>query len=78
MFRSLLFWDKVLIVAFTIFIVCILIGILYVNMPILQRIVKRKLTLLIEKLEKKTAWLSDYEEYDEEWMDYERWKKTNI
>lgn len=59
--------------------ICILIGILYVNMPILQSAVRRKLIKFIEKIEKATAWINDYDdEYDAEWMDREKWEKTRL
>ena len=78
MFSYLFFWDRVLIIGFMIFITAIIIGILYVNIPVIQNPIKRRINRFIEKLESMTAWLSDYDEYDSEWMDYESWKKTNL
>lgn len=78
MFNSIFWGYKVLIIGFMIFTVCIIIGILYVNIPVLRYPIARKINHLIEKLESMTAWLNDYDEYDCEWMDYESWKKTNI
>lgn len=73
-----LFWDKVLIVAFVIFIIAIILGILYVNIPVIQLWMIRKLNALITKIESFSKRMNDWDDYDEEWMDYKNWEQTNI
>lgn len=78
MITGMLFWDKVLIIAFIIFALAIITGILYVNVPLIQLWMIRKLNWLIEKLEAFNNRMSDFDKYDEEWMVYEKWKATNL
>lgn len=78
MITGMLFWDKVLIIAFIIFALAIITGILYVNVPLIQLWMIRKLDWLIEKLEAFNNRMSDFDKYDEEWMVYEKWKATDL
>ena len=78
MFSTLLFWDKVLILAFSIFILIIIAAILYVNVPLIQLWMIRKLNAWIEKIETFNDKMRDWDDYDPEWMDYKSWEQTNI
>ena len=78
MMSGFLFWDKVLICAFIIFIVALGIGALYVNVPVIQLWFIRKTNALIERLNAFSNQINDWDEYDAEWMDAKKWKETNI
>lgn len=78
MFRELLFWDKVLIVFYIIFALSLICGIVYVNVPVIQTAVRRKLIHFAERVEEFNRQMNDDEPFDANWMDYPSWKESRI
>ena len=75
-FSSLLIWDKVLIILFTLFAVILITALIIISAPERRRKLERLLTKWVIRLEEFNAAMRDDEAFDPEWMDAKKWRQT--
>lgn len=75
-FSSLLIWDKILIIVFTLFAVFLITALIIISAPERRRWMYRKLERFADRLEAWTEMMRDDERFDPEWMNEEAWKRT--
>ena len=76
-FCSFRWEDQVLVVAFVIFAISIVLGLVITSKEEIAVWTYRKVNKLIEKLQEWTAILSDDEPFDASWMDAEKYAEAN-
>ena len=75
-FSSLLIWDKILIIVFTLFAVFLITALIIISAPERRRKLERLLTKWVIRLEEFNAAMRDDEAFDPEWMDAKKWRQT--
>ncbi|MBR3262825.1 MAG: hypothetical protein IKF93_06905 [Lachnospiraceae bacterium] len=75
-FSSLLIWDKILIIVFTLFAAFLITAMIIISAPERRRKLERLLTKWVIRLEEFNAAMRDDEAFDPEWMDAKKWRQT--
>ena len=75
-FFSLRWQDQCVVALTTMLVFSIIVGVVLTSRNELAVWLRRKIQILIAKLESLTEWLSDDEAFDPEWMDAENWGES--
>ena len=75
-FFSLRWQDQCVVALTTMLVFSIIVGVVLTSRNELAVWLRRKIQILIAKLESLTEWLSDDEAFDPEWMDAEKWGES--
>jgi len=72
------FGLKVIISFSIIVILSFLAGVVYVESPEIRIIIRKRLSAFEQRMERFTVLLIDNDKFNPEWMDYDRYKQTEI
>lgn len=75
-FFSLRWQDQCVVALTTMLVFSIIVGVVLTSRNELAVWLRRKIMILIAKLESLTEWLSDDESFDPEWMDAAKWEES--
>lgn len=75
-FLSLRWQDQCVVALTTMLVFSIIAGVVLTSRNELAVWLRRKIMILIAKLESLTEWLSDDEAFDPEWMDAAKWEES--